>query len=130
MKRLALIVSILLTMSLPTLAAEYQGKTIDGRKIPAKVYSYETGGVFEAQVEFNGNFATIHFVNGGQLRVRLNQSQIKDPNNILGHGRVGQVALGRFLSIGLAGDNPSTGGIRISAGSGRDLWMIRLTERL
>lgn len=98
MRRFALTASILLAMTLPAHAAEYEGKTIDGRKLLAKVYSYATGGVFEAQVEFQRDLATIYFVNGSQIIIRLSQSAIRDPNNIIGYGGVGQLPLGRFAA--------------------------------
>lgn len=125
MKGLALVVSVLLAMTLPLSAAEYQGKTIDGRRLPAQVYSYGTGGVFEAEVEFRGDLATVYFVNGGQLQIRLNQSTIRDLGNIMGYGRVGQLPLGRF-SIGLGTGSGLSGGVTIGAGSLNDTWGIRL----
>lgn len=95
MKLLTFAASILLAITLPAHAAEYGGKTIDGTKLPAKVYSSATGGVFEAQVEFQRDRATIYFVNGGQLVLRLSQPIIRDPNHITGYGRAGQIPLGR-----------------------------------
>ncbi|GAP99963.1 hypothetical protein NIES2104_65290 [Leptolyngbya sp. NIES-2104] len=110
----------------PTHAAEYDGKTIDGRKLPAKVYSSATGGVFEAQVKFQRDWATIYFVNGGQLVIRLSQPIIRDPNNIIGYGQVGQLPLGRSLSIGIGADPALNGSVTAGGGTLADLWTIRL----
>ncbi|MER3432618.1 MAG: hypothetical protein C4288_04105 [Leptolyngbya sp. ERB_1_1] len=126
MKILALAALILLAMTLPAQTAEYGGKTIDGRRFPAKVYSYATGGVFEAQVEFQRDLATIYFVNGGQLIIRLRQPTIRDPNHIIGYGRVGQFPLGRSLSIGIGADPALSGNVTAGAGTLNDLWSIRL----
>lgn len=126
MRILAFVASILLIMPLPAIAAEYQGQSIDGRRLPAKVYSYGTGGVFEAEVEFKGNLATLYFVNGGQLVIRLNQSTIRDPKNIIGYGNVGQFPLGRALSIGIGTDPGLSGSISFGGGSFSDTWAIQL----
>ncbi|WP_421655960.1 hypothetical protein [Leptothermofonsia sp. ETS-13] len=126
MKAIGFIFSTLLLLATPTLAADYQGRTLDGRKLTAKVYSYNTGGVYDAQVEFKGDLATIYFANGGQLLIRLNQRTITDPSNILGYGRIGQIPLGRSLGVGLRSDNGLTGGLTLSAGRLEDLWRINL----
>jgi len=126
MKGIALVVFVLLAMTAPLSAAEYQGKTIDGRRLPAQVYSCGTGGVFEAEVEFKGDLDTVYFVNGGQLQIRLNQSTIRDPANIVGYGRVGQLPLGRSLSIGVPTDPALGGSVTVGAGALDDSWIIRL----
>ncbi|MBD1848090.1 hypothetical protein H6F89_32975 [Cyanobacteria bacterium FACHB-63] len=126
MKILALVASALLAVSLPAIAAEYQGKTIDGKRLPARAYSYATGGMFEAQVEFRGDLATLYFVNGGELAIRLSQPRIRDPKNIVGYGRVGQLPLGRALSIGIGTDPALTGGITLGGSSLNDTWSIQL----
>jgi hypothetical protein len=105
---------------------ESQGRNIDGRKLDAQVYSYQTGGVFDAQVEFNQDLATIYFAGGGQLTIRLNQRTVADPDNILGYGRLGQIPLSRSFAIGLSSDNGLRGGLTIGAGRLDDLWRIRL----
>jgi hypothetical protein len=126
MKIFALVASVLLMLTTPTLAAEYRGRTIDGKKLPVKVYSYATGGVFDAEVEFKKNIATVYFVGGSQLMLRLNQPTITDSNSILGYGRVGQFPLGRSFSIGIGGDTGSIDSLSIGAGSLNDLWRITL----
>lgn len=126
MKAWAIAITSLLLLSTPARAAEYEGKNIDGRKLDAQVYSYQTGGVFDAQVEFNQDLATIYFAGGGQLTVRLNQRAIADPDNILGYGRLGQIPLGRSFAIGLTPENGLRGGLTIGAGRLDDLWRIRL----
>lgn len=125
MKIFALAASLLLVTTLPTMAAQYEGKTIDGRRLPVKVYSYATGGVFDAQAEFKQDRATIYFVNGTQVFLRLSQSTIRDPNNIVAYGRVGQLPLGRSFSIGIGADPASNGNV-VGAGALSDLWNIRL----
>jgi hypothetical protein len=126
MKILAFIASALLAVTLPAIAAEYQGKTIDGERLPAKAYSYATGGVFEAEVEFRGNLAILYFVNGSQLAIRLSQPMIRDPKNIVGFGHVGQFPLGRALSIGIGTDPALTGSLTFEGGSFSDTWIIHL----
>lgn len=122
--------SLICLLAAPTLAAEYQGKPIDGKRFNAQVYSYHTGGVFDAQVEFQRDLATIHFVSGSQLVIRLNQPNIQDPTAILGYGRLGSVPLTRWLSLGVATDNGLTGGVTVGGGRFEDLWQIRLIDRL
>lgn len=126
MKILAFVASVLLAVTLPAIAAEYQGKTIDGKRLPARAYSYATGGVFEAQVEFRGDLATLYFVNGGELAIRLSQPMIRDPKNIVGYGRVGQLSPGRALSIGIGTDPVLTGSLTLGGGSFNDTWSIQL----
>lgn len=73
---------LLLTFLAPTaMAAEYQGRTLDGQPLKARVYAYETGGVFDATVEFEGRRAMIQFVNGSQLWAVVDKT-IKNPNRI------------------------------------------------
>ncbi|MBW4445015.1 MAG: hypothetical protein KME10_28260 [Plectolyngbya sp. WJT66-NPBG17] len=126
MKILAFVASVLLAVTLPAIAAEYQGKTSDGRRLPARVYSYATGGMFEAEVEFRGDLAILYFVNGGQLAIRLSWPMIHDPKNIVGYGRVGQLPLGRALSIGIGTDPALAGSITLGGGSFSDMWSIQL----
>ena len=65
-----------------TPAAEYQGQNIDGQRLHGKAYSYETGGLFEAEIVFRQKQATLYFVNGSEQRVRLSQPKIRDLKNI------------------------------------------------
>jgi hypothetical protein len=127
MKAPGLLVSALaLLLTPPTLAVEYQGKNIDGRKLPANIYSYKTGGLYEAQVQFKQDFATIYFVNGSQLTIRLNQRTITDPKNILGYGRPGQIPLSRWLAVGVGSEAGLSGNVALGAGRLEDLWSIQL----
>ncbi|MGA7937128.1 MAG: hypothetical protein WCA35_26490 [Kovacikia sp.] len=126
MKVFGLAVSSLILLAMPTLAAEYRGKNIDGRKLAAQIYSYKTGGVYDAQVQFKQDQAIIYFVNGGQLTVRLNQRTIADPSNVLGYGRQGQLPLGRSFGLGLGSDNGLTGSLNVGTGRLDDLWRINL----
>jgi hypothetical protein len=87
------------------IAAEYQGKNIDGRRFRGQVYSYETGGVFEAEIEFHKKQATLYFVNGSQQTVRLKRSKILNPKDIEGWSR-GFFTIGDIFSVGVA-DNSS-----------------------
>ncbi|MGB8701763.1 MAG: hypothetical protein WCD18_20290 [Thermosynechococcaceae cyanobacterium] len=93
-------------LATPVYGAEYQGQNIDGKRFPGTVYSYETGGVFEVQVEFKKKWATLYFVNGGQERVRLKRSQIANPQQIYGWSG-GLLNLGGIFSIGIADDSSS-----------------------
>jgi hypothetical protein len=68
MNVVATVTLLLLLLTTPALAAEYQDQVIDSRKFTTRVYSYETGGLFGAEVEFRGDRATIHFASGGQQR--------------------------------------------------------------
>jgi hypothetical protein len=87
------------------IAAEYQGKNIDGRRFRGQVYSYETGGVFQVEVEFRKKKATLYFVNGSQQTVRLKRSEILNPKAIEGWSR-GFFTIGDIFSVGVA-DNIS-----------------------
>jgi hypothetical protein len=88
------------------IAAEYHGKNIDGRRFAGKVYSYETGGVFDVKVEFQNKKAVLYFVNGGQQTLRLKRAEIKDPRNIVGFSR-GFLNIGGIFSVGVADDSSS-----------------------
>ncbi len=104
MKVLGLVLFTLLLLTTPGTAVEYQGKNIDGRKLAAKAYYYKTGGVYEVQVRFKQSRATIYFVNGEQVTIRLNHRIITDPSRIEGVGSPGLFNLGGF-SAGLGYDN-------------------------
>jgi hypothetical protein len=107
MKVLGLVLSILLLLSAPIRAAEYQGKNIDGVLFKGKALFSSTGGVYDVQVLFKGNQATLFFVNGDHITIKLRQQVITDLSDIEGFGGVGQYHLGGAFSIGLSsGDNP------------------------
>jgi hypothetical protein len=100
MKFFGLVLSILLLLSAPARAAEYQGKNIDGFKLKGKAYFAETGGVYDVMVLFKGNEATIFFDNDDQITILLKRQIITDPNNIEGVGGLGQYYLGGPFSVG------------------------------
>ncbi len=103
MKWVGFTLAILLLQIPLVRAAEYQGKTIDGRTFPAQVYSYETGAVYDAQVQFNQDRATIEFPAGGRFMARLQHAVITDPARIEVFGSPGRIPLGNSFSIGLNG---------------------------
>ncbi|HEY9825864.1 MAG TPA: hypothetical protein V6D19_10475 [Stenomitos sp.] len=93
-------------LALPVYGAEYQGRSVDGRRLSAKVYSYETGGVFDAQVVFQRKWATLYFVNGSEQKVRLRRSRITNPAEIYGWS-VGLLNIGGIFNVGIAKDSPN-----------------------
>lgn len=106
MKVLGLVLSLLLLNSAPLKAAEYQGKNIDGVFIKGKALFSSTGGVYDVMVLFKRNQATLFFVNGDHITLKLREQVISDSSDIEGVGGVGQYHLGGALSIGLSsGDN-------------------------
>lgn len=76
---------ILMLLAAPATAVEYQGKNIDDRRFKAQAYSYETGGLYDVQVQFKHKKATLYFENGGKETVRLKRQTITDPNRIEGY---------------------------------------------
>ena len=124
--KFGLLLSILLLLATPTMAAEYQGKNIDGRKLAAKLYSYRTGGVYDVQVQFNQNRATVYFVNGDKTTIRLSQKVITDPSDIEGVGRLGQFYLGGSFSVGLDYDRSSDNLSLPGSQPLEDFWRISL----
>lgn len=107
MKILGLALSALLLLATPVFAVEYQGKNIDDRMFAAKAYNQATGGVYNVQVRFNKNEATIYFDSGEQLTIRLSQQVITDPSKIQGFGRLGFINAGGIFSFGLYNDDTS-----------------------
>ncbi|MCP6761946.1 MAG: hypothetical protein NHB32_25070 [Fischerella sp. CENA71] len=111
----------------PVKAAEYQGKNIDGKKLAAEAYYYATGGVYDVQVSFKDNRATIYFNGGYQTTIQLNQPKISDPNKIEGYGKLGQIPLSDTFSIGLEFDNNEVGNSQLLPSSpGEGFWRISL----
>lgn len=105
MKRfLGLVFLMSALLAAPTHAAEYQGKTIDGRKFNAQAYSYETGGSYDVQVQFKKNRATIYFAGGSQETIRLKQESITNLDSIEGHnpGPLSVGVGGVFFGVGIA----------------------------
>jgi hypothetical protein len=108
MKVFGLVLCALLLLTAPARAAEYQGKNIDGLKLKGKALFSETGGVYDVMVLFKGNQATIFFVNGDRITIKLRRQVITDPNDIEGVGGFGRYSLGGPFSVGLgSGDNPT-----------------------
>ncbi|XGV94598.1 MAG: hypothetical protein ACAF41_17830 [Leptolyngbya sp. BL-A-14] len=85
----------------PARAVEYQGKNLDGVRLPAKVILYQTGGEYEVEVTFKQNLATLYFPHGEQTTIRLTQRVITDPSNVEGIGKLGQVYVGSTFRVGL-----------------------------
>lgn len=105
MKHLGLVLLALSLLSPPALAVEYKGINLDGRKLLAKAYYPATGGVYDVQVRFEQQRATIYFVAGDQLTINLRQQVITDLNNIQGYGKPGYFPLSSNFSIGLESGN-------------------------
>ncbi|MDM9383044.1 hypothetical protein QUB80_20325 [Chlorogloeopsis sp. ULAP01] len=130
MKVLGLVLATALFMLVkPTTAAEYQGRNIDGKKLAAKAYYYATGGVYDVQVRFKDNRATIYFDGGSQTTIRLKQRAIADPKNIEGFGKLGQFPLGGIFSIGLDRDNNIIGNPQLADSPLAGLWRISLDSK-
>ena len=126
MKVFGFVITALLLLTVPARAVEYQGKNLDGIKLPAKVTSYNTGGEYDVQVQFKQNLATIYFAHGGQTTIRLTQRVITDPTKLEGIGKLGQVYLGNVFSVGLDFDR-STSDVAAAATPTTDYrWSIRL----
>lgn len=110
------------------LGAEYAGKNIDGRTFPAQVYSYETGAIFDAQVQFKQNQVTIEFPAGGRLTARLQQPVIRDLRQIEVFGSPGRIHVSNFFSIGFnygaSSDNLTTS----SPNSLGNFWRISIDD--
>lgn len=101
------------------MAVEYQGRTLDGQPLKARVYSYETGGVFDATVKFEDRRATIRFVNGSQIPAVVDKT-IRNLNQIRATSgwRIFGVGLGAgYGSLSLEPTRPLQG-----------IWLIDLEE--
>jgi hypothetical protein len=105
MKNLGLTLLALFLLSAPALAVEYRGRNLDGKKLAAKAYYPSTGGVYDVQVRFERERATIYFASGSQITIQLKQLVITDPKNIQGFGKPGYYPLTRNFSIGLESGN-------------------------
>jgi hypothetical protein len=72
-------------------AAEYKGKSVDGKIYGAMVgetygataYSHDTGKYYDVNVQFKEDTATIHFRDGRKLTLSIDED-IEDPHNISG----------------------------------------------
>ncbi len=120
---MAIILAPLAIIGKQAIAAEYQGKNVDGKKIPAQVYSSETGGVFDAQVEFKQKQALVYFEGGSRQRILLNSPVITDPTNIVGWGQPFSVNIGGGVRFGIVDSDPgNTEPVRPRLSEG--LWRI------
>lgn len=130
MKIFWLTLSTLSLLATPVIAAEYQGKNIDGKKIPARVFYQQTGGVYDVEVEFNGDRATLHFTDGSQVILNLASPNINDPTNIIGYGRIGFIPINRRFSFGLESGDPNNNvGSPTPSPSAPDIWKIQLDPK-
>ncbi len=126
MKAFALaFLTVFLTVS-PTLAVEYQGQNIDGRKLTAKVYSYETAATYDAQVEFNQDQAFIRFPGGGELTVSVRKRTISNLGQVEAYGGPGQLALGNFFTLGFGYAYPANNLTPLTPNPLRNFWRISL----
>lgn len=105
--KLGLVLSALLLISKPVFAVDYQGKNIDDRMLNAKAYNYETGGVYDVQVKFKKDKATLYFTSGETVTLRLSQQVITDPSSIQAFGRLGFLNPGGIFNFGLYNDDIS-----------------------
>jgi len=82
-KILRIFLFIGVVLSSATMAAEYEETNIDGKIYECSAYSYASGiSYYNLTVEFSGDTVTIYFLNGGYVRLGLENSQITDPSNI------------------------------------------------
>ncbi|MBW4602275.1 MAG: hypothetical protein KME29_22560 [Calothrix sp. FI2-JRJ7] len=105
MKVLGSVLAALFLLTTPAVAVEYQGQSIDGKKLDAKAYYYATGGVYDVQVRFDKRRATIYFSDGNQTTIQLNQKVITDSKVIEGFGKLGQYPINQTFSVGLVYDS-------------------------
>lgn len=129
MKVLGLVLPTLFLLTPPVMAVEYQGKNIDGTKLAAKAYYRATGGVYDVQVRFKQNRATIYFDGGYETTIQLQQKVITDPSNISGFGKLGHIFLNRAFSIGLIPDNNLLGDTQPSSSPLEGFWKISLDSK-
>lgn len=123
--------SLFILLTAPANAVEYQGKNIDGRRFDAKAYSYETGGIYDIQVQFERNRATMYFVGGSQITIRLKQG-VTNLDNIEGYSPgplsigVGGVSFGVGIASSLDNslDNPQS----LQPRPFKGFWRISLQE--
>jgi hypothetical protein len=131
MKVLGLVLSALFLLATPSTAVEYQGKNIDGRKLPAKAYYSVTGGVYNVEVSFHKNRATIYFEGGAQTTIQLSRRVITDPHDIEGFGKLGQFPINRIFSVGWNYDDNLTGSNQVLPGLHplEGFWRISLVQQ-
>ena len=65
------------------LAAEYQGRNIDGELYDARVKNRTRSSVwYRVKVEFDADKIIIYFREGGRVRLTLSDEEIDDPSDI------------------------------------------------
>lgn len=127
MKVLGSVLAALFLLTTPAIAVEYQGQSIDGRKLNAKAYYYATGGVYNVQVRFDKRRATIYFSDGNQTTIQLNQKVITESKVIEGFGKLGHYPINNVFSVGLVPDNEWAGsGLSLQLNPLEGLWRITL----
>lgn len=124
-KVLGLAVSLCL-LTAPTRAVEYQGKNLDGVRLPAKVILYQTGGEYDVEVTFKQSLATLYFPHGEQTTIRLTQRVITDPSNVEGIGKLGQVYVGNTFRVGLDFDRSNDAFGTSNVPTSDYIWRIQL----
>jgi|UPI00036A7767 hypothetical protein len=129
-QQLALIAATAVFMlGAPAVAVEYQGKNIDGKKLPGKAYYYPTGGVYDVQVSFKRDLATIYFKGGTRTTIRLKQQVITNPDNIQAFGKLGYIPVTRVFSIGFNYDNNIENNVQLNFSPLEGSWRISLNEK-
>lgn len=113
-------------LTAPARAVEYQGKNLDGMRLPAKVVLYQTGGEYDVEVTFKQSLATIYFPHGEQTTIRLNQRVITDPSNVEGIGKLGQVYVGNTFRVGLDFDRSNDALVTSNVPTSDYIWRIQL----
>lgn len=91
-------------------------------------YYYATGGVYQVQVSFKGKQAIIHFGDGNQVTIRLNQRAIGDSKIIEGYGKFGQVPVNDGFSVGLVHDSSVGDGQLPQANPLEGMWRIEVEK--
>jgi len=81
---------LVLFLPVAALAAEYQGKNVDGPRYCAFARSLETGKYYKASVVFDQNHADVRLESGKWLDFTLEKQAVEDPEEVLAtdpHGR-------------------------------------------
>jgi len=80
----------LLLLSVATgFAAEYQGKSLDGKRFSGYAQSLVTGKYYPVKVAFEGKHATVRMEGGKTVSLTLDADQIEDSEDILAADRSG-----------------------------------------
>src|SRR5215472_10568499 len=81
--RFLLVPSLLLCITVPALAADYQGRNLDGTRYSAFARSFVTGKYYPARVVFDQNQANVLLESGERLNLVLEDERIDDLEEIL-----------------------------------------------